>query len=333
MSTIEEAWTALREERRSEPGWHLRRVHAKAPCEIFAGLHQPDGAPGLVIEVGVSAVSSTIRMPKSVGFHVEATLLGHSHTGRVRIVLSLAHAAYATVFAVLCLDTAEHAAAQADERSAVSGFVGRLHVWQAFMAKHGPDGLSETAMIGLMGELEVLTNHLAPLLGLERALGTWSGPRGEPNDFSLAGGYLEVKATARQAPGSLSISNADQLDIERGRILLAHLRFRASPDGETLTGMVEAVRSRLAEEAPAVIPQFTALLLAAGYVDAHRENYVLRLVPDGLQLFEVTTDFPHIAPSELRAGILDCTYAIDLGACASWAMPASALASLSGIAG
>ncbi len=332
MSAVEEAWRALREEQRSEPGWHLRRIHLQAPCEIFAGLHQPDGTLGLVVEVEALAVSSTIRMPKSAGFHVDTMLIGHSHTGRVRITLSLAHAAYMTVFAVLCLDTAEYAAAQTDERSALAGFVGRLHVWQAFMAKHGPDGLSETAMIGLMGEIHVLTHHLAPLLGFENALGAWAGPRGEPNDFSFDGRYLEVKATARQVSNSLSISNADQLDIERGRILLAHLRFRASPDGETLTGMVESVRSRLAEDAPAAIPQFKALLLAAGYVDAHRENYVLRLVPDSLQLFEVASDFPRIARNELRAGVLDCSYVIDLGACALWAMPASAIATLVGVA-
>ena len=213
MSAIEDAWAALRVEYRSESGWHLRRVYPEAPCEISAGLHQPDGVPGLVLEAETSAVPSTARMPKSAGFQVDITLLGHSHTGRVRIALSLAHAAYATVFAVLCLDTAEHAAAQVDEYSAISGFVGRLHVWQAFMAKHGPDGLSEAAMIGLMGELHVLADHIAPHLGFERALGAWAGPRGEPNDFSLAGGYLEVKATARQAPSSLSISNVDQLDL------------------------------------------------------------------------------------------------------------------------
>lgn len=330
MSSVEEAWKALREERRTEAGWHLRRLHPEAPCELFAGIHQPDGGPGLIVEVDVAAVASTIRMPKSAGFHVDTVLLGHSHSGRVRIVLSLAHTAYSAVFAVLCVDAAGVAASQADAGSAVSAFVGRLHVWQAFMARHGPDGLSETAVIGLMGELHILADHLAPLMGIEHALGAWAGPRGEPNDFSLAAGFLEIKATIRQAPDSLLISNASQLDIRRGRILLGHLRFRPASDGATLPDMVDDVRMRLMNEAPAAVPRFAALLLAAGYVDAHRENYMLHLEPDGLQLFEVTADFPHIAPDELRAGVLDCSYTIDLGACAPWAVSGSTLVSLAG---
>jgi hypothetical protein len=330
MSAVEEAWRALRDEDRDEPGWHLRRVHPGARCELFAGIRQPDGTPGLIVEIEAAMLPSTVRMPQSTGFRIDTALVGHSHLGRVRIALSLAHDAYAAVFSVLCTDAAGVAAKQADAASAVSAFVGHLHVWQAFMAHHGPDGLSETAVIGLMGELHVLADHLAPLLGLGRALDAWAGPRGEPNDFSLAAGYLELKTTARQAPDSLSISNASQLDISRGRILLGHLRFRPAANGPTLPEMVENIRTRLASEAPVAIPQFTALLLAAGYIDAHRDNYMLRLEPAGLQLFEVTAEFPHVAPDDLRAGIRDCSYTIDLGICASWAVPESALASLVG---
>lgn len=332
MSVVEEAWEALRAEHRTETGWHLRRIHPDAPCEILAGIHRPDGAPGLIVEVEASQVPASIRIPKSAGFQMDTVLLGHSHTGRVRFALSLAHVAYSAVFAVLCTDTADVAASRTDEGSALSAFIGRLHVWQAFMARHGPDGLSEAGMIGLMGELHILADHLAPLIGIEQALAAWAGPRGEPNDFSLASGYLEIKTTARQAPDSVAISNAAQLDIARGRILLGHLRLRQVREGATLPELVERVRSRLATEAPAVIPEFIALLLAAGYVEAHRENYVLHLEPDGLQLFEVTADFPHIAPGDLRAGVRDCSYIIDLGACATWAVSGSTLATLAGTA-
>lgn len=330
MSVVEEAWKALRGEDRTEIGWHLRRIHLEAPCEILAGIRRPDGAPGLVVEVEASAVPPSIRAPKSAGFQIDIVLLGHSHTGRVRFALSLAHVAYSAVFAVLCTDAADVAASQSDAQSALSAFIGRLHVWQAFMARHGPDGLSEAAMIGLMGELYTLTDYLAPLVGIEHALAAWAGPRGEPNDFSLASGYLEIKTTARQAPDSLAISNAAQLDVTRGRILLGHLRLRQVPEGPTLPDMVDAIRLRLTDEAPSAIPEFTALLIAAGYVDAHRGNYVLHLQPDGLQLFEVTPDFPHIAFVDLRVGVLDCSYMIDLGTCASWAVPNSTLAELVG---
>ena len=328
MSGIDVAWDALRAEHRSEAGWHLRRIHAEAPCEILAGIHQPDGTPGLTVEVTAASVASNVRMPKSAGFRLDTMLRGHSHNGRMRVTLSLKHPAYANVFAVLAADTAACAAVESDERSALLSFVGRLHVWQAFMARHGPDGLSESAVIGLMGELHILNHYVAPVLGLDRALAAWSGPRGDPNDFTFVGGFLEVKATARQAPDAIAISSADQLDISRGRILLAHLRFRISSEGTTLPEMVEAIRTRLVTEAPARMSEFATLLLSVGYVDVHAENYGYRLTLDAVQFYEVGAGFPHIARGELRAGILDCTYRIGLDDCAPWAASDTAFASL-----
>ena len=328
MSGIDKAWDALRAENRRETGWHLRRIHPDAVCEILAGIHQPDSTPGLIIEVDADSVPPDLRMPKSAGFRLETVLRGHAHHGRVRVTLSLAQTAYAAVFAVLADDAASCAAAERDELLALSGFVRRLHVWQDFMARHGPDGLSESAAIGLMGELYILKDHVAPALGPEHALAAWSGPRGEPNDFTLPGGFLEVKATTRQAPRAITVSGADQLDNSRGRILLAHLRFRVSPDGATLPELVEAVRTRLAGEAPSSLSAFTTLLLSAGYVDMHAENYIARLTLDAVGLYEVGPGFPCIGRAGLPSGILDCTYRIGLEACAPWAVSDDVLSSL-----
>ena len=216
MSGIDETWDALRAENRRETGWHLRRMHPAALCEIFAGIHQPDSTPGLIIEVDADSVPPDLRLPKSAGFSLETILRGHAHHGRVRVTLSLAQSAYAAVFAVLADDAAACAAAEPDERSALSCFVDRLHIWQNFMARHGPDGLSESAAIGLMGELYILKDYVAPAVGPEHAVAAWSGPGGEPNDFTLSGGFLEVKATARQVARAITVSGADQLDNSRG---------------------------------------------------------------------------------------------------------------------
>ena len=328
MNEIDTAWDALLAENRRETGWHLRRIHLDAPCEILAGIHQPDSTPGLIIEVDADSVPSDLRMPKSAGFRLETILRGHSHHGRVRVTLSLAQSAYAAVFAVLADDAAACAAAERDEILALSGFVRRLHVWQDFMARHGPDGLSESAAIGLMGELYILKDHVASALGPEHALAAWSGPGGEPNDFTLPGGFLEVKATARQAPRAITVSGVEQLDNSRGRILLAHLRFRVSPEGTTLPELVEAFRTQLAGEAPSSLSAFTALLLSAGYVDMHAENYVARLTLDAVKFYEVGPGFPCIGRAGLPPGILDCTYRIGLEACAPWAVSDDALSLL-----
>lgn len=328
MNNVEDIWRILREESRAESGWHVRRIHPESGCTVLAGLRVPDGAPGVLLEVEAEAIPPGIRMPRSNGFDLEAVLLGHSHAGHVRLVLSLADPSYATVFAVLCADTSAAAAEQRNDREAVAAFIGRLFVWQNFMARHGPDGLSEAAIVGLMGEIYVLQGMLSDQTGLASAIAAWAGPRGEPNDFALPGGYIEVKASASQAPATVSISNADQLDPSRGRIALLHVRFRSSAEGETLPEMVAALRQRILAEAPSVIALFAAALQQAGYLDAQAGRYDMRLEAVATVLYQVDERFPHIGRGNLMAGVSECRYSVVLADCEPFRALPSFLAEL-----
>lgn len=320
MTAVTEAWTALENEGRREAGWHVRRVHPTAPCEILAGLRRPDDIPGVLLEVPVDQVPPDLALPRSHGFIVEPALLGSSHTGVVRFSLALTDRGYAAVFRVLCEDVAEAAAVASTPRAALRNWTGRLYIWQAFMARHGGDGLSEAAVTGLVGELIFLRDELAPRVGLGAAIAMWAGPRGEPNDFALPGGFVEIKATARQAPDLIEISNAEQLDDGRGRILLGHVRLRLDGGGATLPELVAEIRHHLADEAPHLIAEFDGQLLAAGYLAVHDNLYIRAYRLDRLDLFDVTGEFPRLTRSGLPTGIAACSYTIELSACAPFAV-------------
>lgn len=328
MTAVAEAWTALEEEGRREPGWHVRRVHLVAPCEILAGLRRPDDTPGLLLEVPVDQVPRDLALPRSNGFIVEPALLG-GHAGTVRFSLALTDRSYGAVFTVLCEDVAEAAAAALTPRAALQNWTGRLHIWQAFMAKHGSGGLSEAAVIGLIGELLFLREELASRVAIGAAIAMWAGPHGEPNDFVLPGGFVEIKATARQAPELIEISNVDQLDDGRGRILLGHVRLR--PDGgATLPQLAADVRQRLASEAPHLLAEFDSRLLAAGYLAAHDDLYVRGYRLDRIDLFDVTGAFPRLTHSGLQAGIRTCSYTIEVAACTPFVVGSAVLDAMAG---
>lgn len=324
MTAVAEAWAALEGEGRREPGWHVRRVHPAAPCEMLAGLRQPDNIPGLLLEVPTDQVPPDLALPRSNGFIVEPALLG-GHAGIVRFSLALTDRSYGAVFTVLCEDVAEAATVAATPRVALRNWTGRLHIWQAFMAKHGSGGLSEAAVTGLVGELIFLRDELAPRVGIGAAISMWAGPHGEPNDFALPGGFVEIKATARQAPELIEISNAEQLDDGRGQILLGHVRLRPDGDGATLPQLAADVRRRLAREAPHLIAEFDGRLLAAGYLTAHDDLYVRTYRRDRIDLFNVTGTFPRLTRSELRDGIRTCSYTIELSACSPFVVGPAAL--------
>lgn len=325
MKAVAEAWTALEGEGRREPGWHVRRVHPTAPCKIFAGLRRPDDIPGLLLEAPVDHVPSDLALPRSNGFIVEPALLGSGHAGMVRFSLALTDRSYGAVFAVLCEDVAEAAAAASTPRAALRNWTGRLHIWQAFMARHGSGGLSDAAVTGLVGELSFLRDELAPRVGLDAAVGMWAGPHGEPNDFALPGGFVEIKATTRQAPELIEISNADQLDDSRGRILLGHVRLHLEGGGATLPQLVVDIRRRLVGEAPQLLADFDGRLLAAGYLAAHDDLYVRGYRHDRIDLYDVTGAFPRLTRSGLGGGIRTCRYSIELAACAPFAVEPAVL--------
>ena len=317
MSAAEAAWSALHEEARQEAGWHLRRIHVTAPCEIFAGLRQPGDVPGLVLEAPVEAVPSDIDMPQSRGFSLEAQLLGGGHNARVRFSLALTEATYLSVFAVLCDHVAQAAAAAPTARLGLREWLRQLHIWQEFLARHGPGGLSDEAVLGLIGELVVLHDHLGPRLGLDAAVMAWAGPAGEPNDFEVQGGFLEVKATARQAPDTIQISNLDQLDDRRGAILVANVRLRPDPAGVTLPGLVSGLRLHLGST-PQSLTEFNTRLLSAGYIDAHAELYPGAWTPDRIDLYAVGADFPRVTRLDVRTGVRNCSYSISIADCAAY---------------
>jgi hypothetical protein len=251
----------------------------------------------------------------------------------VRFALTLSDRSYATVFGVLCEDVAAAAARAGTSKGALRDWTGRLHVWQAFMARHGPGGLSESAVLGLMGELFLLRDELIPLIGVRSAVEVWSGPLGEPNDFSLPNGFLEVKTTSRQAPETLEIANTAQLDDTRGRILLAHMRLRPNPTGTTLPQLVSEVRVAIIEQAPDRLADYDNLLMSVGYVHAQSEIYTVTYSHDRTDLYAVEGEFPRLKPSAVPAGVRNCSYTIDLVACGPFLAKWSALADLTGVQG
>jgi len=328
MTGVEEAWRALRLEGRTEPGWHVRRIHGNAPCEILAGVRQPDALPGLLLEVDVGDIPSGLTFPQSRGFVIDPVLLDGGAVGRARFALALADRAYEAVFTVLCEDTAAAASKAARPRQALRDWVGRLHVWQEFMARHGSDGLTDAAATGLYGELWFLRDRLAPRVGIEASIDAWSGPLGEPNDFALPMGFVEVKTTTRQAPELIEISDLDQLDDRRGRILLAHLRLQSSPQGESLTQLVSSVRAAAATAGADRLGRLNDLLLAAGYLDAHADQYGRTWQVNGVDLFSVVDGFPRLRRDDTRPGVRSCRYAIEVATCSAHTVGAQALHAL-----
>lgn len=96
-----------------------------------------------------------------------------------------------------------------DPGAGLHAVVSTLDDWRA-MLRRSLEGLSRDEVIGLIGELEVMT--ILASSDPVKAITGWSGPSHAVHDFSLDGRDIEVKSTSAVNANLVRISNLDQLD-------------------------------------------------------------------------------------------------------------------------
>jgi hypothetical protein len=99
-----------------------------------------------------------------------------------------------------------------------------LDEWRALLKAAGR-GITREALVGLVGELEVL--RLLASYNPAGALDAWRGPSKSVHDFVRGAAEIEVKTTTSVDGNFVSISNIDQLDpmlVESLHLVVVHAR-------------------------------------------------------------------------------------------------------------
>lgn len=303
----------------SEDGWHLRRIFPNADSDVFVALRHPGSVPALLVEVDAAAVRNAGEYPSAQGFELYPESVTPGPRGRTRLCLVLADDRYRDVFEVLVNDVSERIARAPGQEEAVKTFIARLHVWQNFMRRHGVQGLTIEAQIGLFGELTFLADHLLDRLPAHDSVEAWTGPAGGNQDFDIRGRCVEVKTTTVIPPVSVTIASMTQLDETLvDLLLLCHTSLVLDGrNGENLPQLVDRLRTNLNVQDVSALDEFNAKLIEAGYLDSHRELYSdTRYSLRKITFFRVNAGFPRITADDLRVGIAECSYSILLTACA-----------------
>jgi hypothetical protein len=296
------------------PGRQQRRILHESPANLFVAVTSPDGRRCLTLTVDDSAVADVDTLPSARGLEILLHRAGAE--GRSTLELQLVDPALLEVFGSLAWDVANVVSAQADDTSAVRAWLSRVMLWQRMLSR-AARGLPTQAQRGLWGELWLLTQKLAPVFGVERAVDAWTGPAGSVHDFQTSRGSLEVKTSAAHEPQIVRINGERQLDDAFVPSLhLVHLSIEVRHrTGSTLPASVENARALVAGTTAAL--PFEDRLLAYGYLDIHADlyaqtGYELREA----ELFRVGVGFPRIIEHELPDGIGRVHYDLAIAACA-----------------
>ncbi|MFE5719311.1 PD-(D/E)XK motif protein [Streptomyces erythrochromogenes] len=198
-----------------------------------------------------------------------------------------------------------------------SALVRRLNAWRKMLDRGLPTGLTPEARVGLFGELMALRDVLLPAIG-SAGITAWVGPSGAPKDFVHFSAALEVKTVSRRDSSRCRISSEHQLDVVAGTDLyLVHQVVAGSQNGASLADVVDELRGDPRVQHERV--WFENCLLEAGWLDAHRDQYVNdRYALSRRQFFRVGEGFPRLTSSDLPSGVSGVTYIVDLSDCGSY---------------
>ncbi len=213
------------------------------------------------------------------------------------------------MFHALCLDLLAASDGGGDEAGALQLLLHRLLRWQRLLSKGGGGRLDEREVRGLIGELLFLRDLLLPVAGVT-AIDCWQGPLGQPQDFVYAGKLIEVKTYAAGSNPAIRISSAEQLSTGDVPLFLHLVCLVRQEAALNLPGLVDELRSMLAEST-LQMEAFEDRLLAMGYVDLP-EYSTMSYAATSTSDYQIREGFPRLTVEQVPAGVTDVSYSIQL---------------------
>lgn len=294
--------------------------------ELVGRQALPDITPRLLAAINASGhhhllvaldpVEGAFRDVSSRGLTVETeelVLPGYEHARYIK--LKCHDAAAHVMFDLIGGEIAERLRVGAAPADAVSAVLAR---WRRFWSQQSMQLLTREEQVGLFAELWFLTYWLIPAIGGLEALRRWRGTHGARHDFEHPGLSIEIKGTSSTRGRTFRVNSIQQLDPpESGRLMFFGVRLREEAGASNTLPLLVQVCRRLAAEHADAEGMLDTALIAAGYVEAHREEYEKTRwrVIEAL-LFDVRADFPKITPgtfiSGVPAGVEEVDYVINL---------------------
>ena len=317
-NNISSLWEIMSQEK--SVGLVKRLLPNNSPLKVFATYKHPENICGIAFYCDSKLKLSIDSFYNLKELSVQL-FLDTSHQPNRLLTIQLFSDANTDIFAYLCGNLVEAIERCDTEAKAIKLVLNRLEKWKTMFSKGASDGLSITEQQGLYGELMYL--HKLASRGIFSYIDTlkiWVGADKAMRDFQGKDWAVEAK--------TISINNADQITINGERQLdetlldklyLYHLSVEASRmNGQTLNEKVDELRSLFSDD-KAALNIFNAKLMEAGYFDHHRELYRERCYKIRKESIYVIDDsFPRIKESELRDGVSNTVYSINVSTCAEY---------------
>jgi hypothetical protein len=285
----------------------FRRVDDEHPLDLYAGIDATEGRLLMLV--------TNEEPPPPPSYDTISISSRRRADGNWALLITLNTKELAIPFARLCQDLID--ASRQHHAAGASAIINRLARWRRLLELTRRN-LSGQALRGLIGELLILKNTIAPRFGASAAVTAWVGPENAPQDFQVTGTALDVKTITPTAT-TITISSLEQLDASTPLFLATVLLTPSSKDQDgafTPQGLVTSIRDAADEATRA---EFDFRLAEAGY--QHLPEYSNAWYQtSGTRYYQVSPGFPRLTTTSVPLGITAAIYEITIASCAGYAV-------------
>lgn len=299
----------------NQMGTVKRLYDSSFPYHIFATFSSGDKSCGIAFSYsnGVKANISTFSNLKELKVSLYDD---HSYADSKLLVIELLSPSHRETFSNLCCDLIDSVVEIPNEEEMIATVISKLEKWRNLFDRASTSSMSIEQQQGLYGELNFLQKLLSRCgISPETAISYWVGTEGSPRDFQGKEWAVEAK-TSSSISQKVKINGERQLDeTSVSALFLYHCSVDVSKvNGETLPEKVRKLRIILSDSASA-LSTFNENLLIAGYYDENSSLYLNRCYKiRGEHYYRIGDKFPRIKENEIRSGVCEVNYAINLSA-------------------
>jgi len=316
---LENIWKSI-EEKVKQGSYTDKRIYQRLDLEretgIRLGVIGPRGTRELLVQLAPTD-KTDFSPPKWVGMQFEIIMLDVPDRRTRHIRLYLEKPEHENVFTTVCANIVETLLEVLKPEHRSVQLLACLEKWSRFFQKHGIEGLSREAQMGLFGEIYWLQKLLKAGMDEFDAIGSWQGCKKCYHDFEFRGRIVEVKTTITKEPRRVRINNERQLD-DRGfnEMFLYVLTLHPTlSEGRRLPDLIRDIRFSLISNIAAK-ELFEQFLQDAGYLDVHEALYDDGYIIKNEEIFQVRKGFPRIIDLPLGTG--DISYSLTISACSGF---------------
>lgn len=249
---------------------------------------------------------------------IEADLRQLPERGKQGLILTLEKHVDRDLFHGLCQTLIGNLDGVSDASTALGIALNHIKRWKAFLAGKQTRVLSAEEVRGLFAELTFLRLLHEKHLTDAQAVEAWCGPDRIHQDFIFGNTAVEVKSISGRDRSIVRVSSEDQLETVSENLFLKVYQLSEATGGmpaKSLNELVAVIGHELTDAG--AIEDYWRKLATYGYVEM-REYDNPNFLVNGSSVYRVTDDFPRLVRSELRDGIVDVKYGLQLEKIASF---------------